>query len=269
MHDIRIAMVACRARLGETRQNLQNAKAWIHRAHSAGADIVCFPELSLTGYGNFTQVDSLAIDLQGAATEQISAAARKSGITVLAGFVEKNGKEKPFATHCVFGPDGDMAPYRKLHLAPPEQPYFSPGGTVHVFKHPKTAFGIQLCYDAHFPELSTAMALKGADIIFVPHASPHGDARMKHASWMRHLPARAFDNGLFVAACNQCGNNGVEGFSFAGNAMVLDPSGRILGKKTDGQEALLVADLRAADLDHVRKHRMRYFLPNRRPELYP
>ncbi len=67
--------------------------------------------------------------------------------------------------------------------------------------------GIQLCYDAHFPELSTRMAVNGADIIFMPHASPRGTPSQKLTSWLRHLTARAFDNGVFIVACNQNGDN--------------------------------------------------------------
>jgi len=89
----------------------------------------------------------------------------------------------------------------------------------------------------------------------------------KHQSWMRHLPARAYDNALFIVACNLCGDN-CNGLEFPGNAVAIDPSGNILDKKLDDSEGLLVADLESAALEHVRKHRMRYFLPNRRPELY-
>ncbi len=84
---------------------------------------------------------------------------------------------------------------------------------------------------------------------------------------MRHLTARAYDNGVFIVACNQAGNNG-RGLEFPGLAVVIGPSGKILKNKTSTREGLLVADLKAGDLTDVRDHRMRYFLPNRRPELY-
>jgi N-carbamoylputrescine amidase len=84
---------------------------------------------------------------------------------------------------------------------------------------------------------------------------------------MRHLPARAYDNGLFVIACNQTGEN-KKGLSFPGIAVVIGPSGEVIDKDLTGREGMLVADLRVEDLARVRNHRMRYFLPNRRPELY-
>nr|MBC8246276.1 nitrilase [Deltaproteobacteria bacterium] len=75
------------------------------------------------------------------------------------------------------------------------------------------------------------------------------------------------DNGVFIVACNQTGEN-QNGLNFPGNAVIIDPAGEILDQSLSGKEGILVADLRAVDLSHVRNHKMRYFLPNRRPELY-
>jgi len=84
---------------------------------------------------------------------------------------------------------------------------------------------------------------------------------------MRHLPARAYDNSLFIVACNQTGENN-KGLEFPGIAVIIGPSGEVINKDLSGQEGVIVADLKAKDLSRVRNHRMRYFLPNRRPELY-
>jgi N-carbamoylputrescine amidase len=111
------------------------------------------------------------------------------------------------------------------------------------------------------------MAIKGADLIFIPHASPRGTPEEKYRSWMRHLTARAFDNGLFVVACNQTGEND-KGLYFPGIAVIIGPSGNVIKKNLSNREGLIVVNLKSKDLDRVREHRMRYFLPNRRPELY-
>jgi N-carbamoylputrescine amidase len=84
---------------------------------------------------------------------------------------------------------------------------------------------------------------------------------------MRHLPARAFDNGVFIVACNQTGPNG-SGLTFPGLAVILGPDGRVLAETTAGTDGLLIADLASEDLAAVRQHPMRYFLPRRRPDLY-
>jgi N-carbamoylputrescine amidase len=214
-------------------------------------------------------VEKFAETIPGPTTARLGDLAKSEGITILAGMAEKDSSGKIYIVHLVAGPDGRLEVFRKLHLAPPEQAVFSAGDDIPLFEVDKTTFGVQLCYDAHFPELMTRMALDGADVVFIPHASPSRGmtARDKDQSWMRHLPARAYDNGIFIVACNQTGSNG-NGLRFPGNALVSDPSGNILDKKLDDSEGLLVVNLEGTALEHVRGHRMRYFLTNRRPELY-
>jgi N-carbamoylputrescine amidase len=111
------------------------------------------------------------------------------------------------------------------------------------------------------------MALRGVDVVFIPHASPRGTPEEKLRSWLRHLRARAFDNSVYVVACNQVGENR-EGLSFPGGAVVLDPGGRIVARHEGCGEEILTATLATKKLMDTRAHRMRYFLPHRRPELY-
>ncbi len=267
MQDIRIAAVTCRAWVGQTYQNLARTVHWVHQAQTAGADLVCFPELNITGYWNHEQINDNALAPDSPICRKLGDLAGQTGIVILAGLAERSSNGAPYASHWVYWPDGRSAAYRKLYLAPNEKPFFSAGHEIPLFSIGGWNFGIQLCYDGHFPELSTAMAAKGAHILFIPHASPRGDAAAKHLSWMRHLPARAFDNGMFVVACNQCGENG-RGIEFPGHAMIIGPSGQLLKKRNSGEEGMLLATLRAEDLKAVRSHPMRYFFPNRRPELY-
>ena len=124
-----------------------------------------------------------------------------------------------------------------MHLAPPEQSVFTLGNTVTIIKIRGISFGVLLCYDAHFPVLTTLMALSGADASFIPHASPRGTPDQKLESRMRHLTARAFDNALFIIVCNQTGSNGA-GLTFPGIAIVIDPSGHVIEKYTRGKEGL-------------------------------
>lgn len=268
MKNIRIALAVTRAPLGENRYNLERTAAWTDRACRQGASLICFPELNLTGYSNHGDILRAAEPIPGPMSRGIEAIARSSGMVILAGMAERGPAGEIFATHLVARPSGPLETYRKTHLGPPEKKIFSPGNNIPVFSCFEDAFfGIQLCYDAHFPELTTRMALDGADIVFIPHASPRGVATQKHLSWMRHLPARAYDNGVFIAAVNQVGDNG-KGLQFPGNAVAISPAGEVMATVLSGGEELLTVDFAAKDLRHVRDHRMRYFLPNRRPELY-
>jgi predicted amidohydrolase len=267
MMDIRIAMVVCNCPVGLIEDNLAAMAGWVLRAVEKRAAIICFPELNITGYSSRPEILQFAQTIPGPVTDRVAAMATETGLTILAGLVEKDSSGCFFASHIVAKPDGSVGVYRKLHIAPPEQPLFTPGKQIPLFESAGIKFGIQLCYDAHFPELSTHMAENGAELIFLPHASPRGDATTKHQSWMRHLPARAYDNSLFVAAVNQTGPNGL-GLEFPGNGVILGPSGDLYAEGLNGEEGLVLADLSSEKLNYVRGHAMRYFFPNRRPELY-
>lgn len=268
MKDIRIAAVIYHSPVGKTSSNLDGMVEWIKKAGKKGVDIICFPEMNITGYSKRREIIiDLAESVKGPVTLELLNIAESENIIILAGIAERDEEGRIFASHLVIKPDGDTGVYRKLHIAPPESSIFTPGDKVPLFEAHGVKFGIQLCYDAHFPELSTHMALKGADLIFMPHASPRGTPDEKYKSWMRHLPARAYDNSLFIVACNQSGEN-ENGLSFPGIALIISPSGDIIKKDLSGKEGMVVANLKADDFAEVRDHKMKFFLPNRKPELY-
>ena len=267
MKNIRIAVVISNSPVGKINQNLDALAGRVKEAKRKGAAIICFPEMNITGYSTRKKIADSAQLIPGPVTDEIAELAEKENIIILAGLAEKDEKNRIFAAHLVVTPQGLSGVYRKLHIAPPEQKIFSPGRNIPLFDAHGVRFGIQLCYDAHFPELSTRMALNGADIIFFPHASPRGTPEEKFSSWMRHLTARAYDNGLFVVACNQAGGN-KKGLNFPGIAMAIDPLGNVIAKDISGKENMIVVDLKAGDLAKVRNHKMRFFLPNRRSDMF-
>lgn len=266
MKSIRIAVVISNSPVGKIRQNLDALAGRVKEAKKKNAAIICFPEMNITGYSTRKKIVDSAQSIPGTVTNELAELAEKENITILAGLAEKDKKGRIFAAHLVVTPHGLSGVYRKLHIAPPEQRIFSPGKNIPLFETQGVRFGIQLCYDAHFPELSTRMAIEGADLIFIPHASPRGTPDEKFSSWMRHLTARAYDNGLFIVACNQTGEN-KKGLNFPGIALVIDPSGNVIAKDVSGKENMIVVHLKAGDLAKVRNHKMRFFLPNRRPDL--
>jgi predicted amidohydrolase len=267
MKNLKVALVVQKSISGAFEKNLAVSMEAIAHAASQNAQMVVFPEMNLSGYLAGPKIRSLAHSVSRELIHVLSTAADKLDICILVGMAEQAGKNRICASHLVFSPNSPMNRYRKIHMAPNEQEYFSPGNKVDIFSHKNIRFGIQLCYDAHFPELSTAMALKGADIIFIPHASPRGNPEEKYQSWMRHLTARAFDNGVFIAAVNQTGDNG-GGLVFPGLALLIGPDGNIISKFIDPEEKIHFVDIDLTALERVRSHKMRYFLPNRRSDLF-
>ena len=265
MKDLRIGIVVLSSKIGKIQQNLEKIAVWTKKAKKERADLICFPEMNITGYsaGNYAMKTALCASCK--TTDKIRQLAAEHSITILAGMAEKDKAGNFFVSHLVFAPDKSIEIYKKLHMSPPERDVFTEGSKIPLFEINGVKFGIQLCYDAHFPELSSNMAVRGAEVIFMPHASPRGTSKEKYKSWMRHLTARAYDNSIFLVACNQTGDNG-SGLNFPGLSLVLGPSGNILCKDLSGMENMLMADLKAEDMLKVRGHRMRFFLPSRRSD---
>ena len=158
MLDMRVAAVICRAPFGSTEINLAAMQLWIEEAHRQDVHLICFPELNICGYNPRATTPALAQQIPGKVTDQLARWASSYGMTILAGLVEKDDVGRMFATHLVVPPQSPIGVYRKLHIPPPEQNVFHAGDRIPVFKTPEATFGIQLCYDAHFPELATQLA---------------------------------------------------------------------------------------------------------------
>jgi len=268
VNDLRVAAVVMRSGFGEIGENLKKTEQFVREAALDKADVVCFPEMSITGYALRDEIRISAEPIPGPSTREVQRMAGKYNIMILAGLAEQVENEGVAITHIVASPSGDVGIYRKLHLSQGEQEHFQAGNDMPVFQVGGTTFGVELCYDAHFPELSTILALKGAEVLFIPHASPPPESSdEKRDRWMRYLAARAYDNGVFVVACNQAGD-GNAGVRFGGVALILNPRGRVIAELSNDEEDMIIAELKAETLIGTRNTRMGFFLAHRRPELY-
>ena len=113
------------------------------------------------------------------------------------------------------------------------------------------------------------LAEHGAEILFFPHASDMNEtAEQKKPRWMRYMPARAYDNTVYMAVCNHVGDNGA-GRGFSGVSFICDARGRVVAESVSGtDEEMVVADLKAADLAEARSVPETFFRHFRRPEMY-
>lgn len=265
MKNLTVALACMHSMPHDIEGNLNRMERFLEEAGN-NADILCFPELSVSGYSLKQPSKIYSPSLFNEIMDKMAGLSREYDLIILAGMIEGTDKGA-YISHIVSGPLGIIGIYRKSHLSPQEKKIYKAGNKIDVFRCDDLAFGIQLCYEAHFPEISTIMALKGADLIFMPHASPRGDPEQKTESWLRHLTARAFDNATYILACNQVGRTD-EGFSFPGVAVIVHPSGNVMESYAGDEEKMILAELKGEDLEEIRKHRMKYFLPHRRPELY-
>ncbi len=268
MLDIRVAAVQMHCPVRNSKANLDKIASLCAEARRQGVDIILFPELCVSGYDTSVDGSAQIERIPGPATERLETIARENEITILAGMLEEDISGIVYNTHVVVTPQRLAGIFRKLHVPTVENGVWRHGDDLPVFHHPKLRFGVEICYDSHFPELSTALTIRGAEVLFFPHASPGPESyEDKRARWLRYQPARACDNGGYVVVCNQVGDNG-GGTTFPGVSHIFDPQGKLIAEAESAREQMIVADLSAALLAQVRRDRLFYFHYWRRPELY-
>ncbi|HHD11779.1 MAG TPA: acyltransferase [Deltaproteobacteria bacterium] len=248
---------------------LKRTTELIDIATKEGSKIVCLPQLfNLPWFAHTMDRENfnLAEDEQGTTLTSLREIAASKGIVLIAPLFEKAG-DRYFNTAFVIGTDGSIiGRYRKVHV--PQIPlweerfYFSPGDTgFPVFQTPFARIGVQICWDAFFPEGFRVLALKGAEVVFVPTAAAFYHSRLK---WERSLSASAHANGFFVFRVNRVGKE--EKQDFYGRSFCVGPDGEFLVKPVGSSEGIVVATL---DLNLINTIRNEWvFLRDRRPEVY-
>ncbi len=268
MLDTRVAMVQMRCEVGNPDRNIAVISEFVDEARRQGVDILCFPELGVSGYNAGDNSTPEAEPIPGPSSTKLEAIAVEKKQTFMAGILERDASGIVYNTQVAYGPSGTIGMYRKTHVPTAEIGTLSQGSELPVFYHPKARYGLEICYDSHYPEVSTALANQGAEIIFLPHASGGETPEEKYERWLRYVPARAYDNGVFVAICNQVGDNGA-GREFSGVTYVCDPRGRVIASSESGdRDEMVVADLKAEDLAEARVEPETFFRHFRRPEVY-
>lgn len=266
--DLKVAAISMNCPGGDPEAVFSRIRQITDCLAGQGVELLCFPEACLSGYSVRPQeARAWAMPMENPWIETLREISCGKKVTLLVGMMEKTWDEKLFLTHLAISPQGQVIPYRKAHLSPQEALIFSSGGEPALFQAGAALGAVALCYEAHFPEWSLKMTMDGAEILCFPSASPGESPQEKMERWLRFMPARAYDNGAFVMACNQAGANGA-GLEFPGVSLILDPKGRLLASQTGDEQAVAVALLRAQELQRVRNHPLAHFLRHRRPELY-
>ena len=298
MKNIRAAAVQFEHAPNDKEANLRKIRSFVEEAAGRGVEIIVFPECCITGYWHLRklpreELESLAEPIfDGPSSGALMALAREHNMTVGAGLIESADDGKLYNTYLVAMPDGEFHRHRKLHAFISE--HVSSGSDYTVFDTPHGCrAGVLTCYDNNQVENVRITALKGAEVLLAPHQtggcdspSPHAMGLVDRALWgdrernpaaieeelrgpkgrgwlMRWLPARAHDNGMFLVFSNGVGVDDDE--IRTGNAMILDPYGRILAETCRAGDDMVVADLDASILTQSTGRR---WLRTRRPELY-
>ncbi len=242
--------------------NFSHAEALLTKAAKQKSDVILLPELWNTSFAP-GRIDANLADEGGARTKALCCSlAQRFGVNIVAGSVltRKSGVE--YNTAYAFDREGNcIAEYDKTHLFSPmgEGEAYAAGNEAVTFALDGVTCGVLTCYDLRFPELSRALALSGAKILFLPAEWP----RQRSGQMTTLLCARAIENQVFAALCNGCGS--AFGTRFGGRSAIVDPLGKVLAKAGTNERVIFTEiDLEAQE--NVRKD-IPVFI-DRRPELY-
>jgi predicted amidohydrolase len=267
--QLRVALVQMQATVGETAANVDRARELARSAAEHSPDLVVLPEFFNTGYfplyWDYNNM-KLAEREDGETVAAFRELARELETHIAVPFYELEAPGLYYDTTVIVAPDGKtVAKYRKTH--PParislEKLYYRGASRLTVFDVAGWKLGILICYDNYLAEPARAMMVQGASFVIAPFAEV-ADFKM----WLPLLQTRAFENGIYVAACNLVGPDRDKPTAImGGRSVIIDPEGDVLTLASDTSEDIVYADLTMERLIEVRSRRQ--FLRDRRPELY-
>jgi predicted amidohydrolase len=228
-----IGLIQMRCEKAAIDLNLETIAHHLREAAGHRADIVGFPEMSLTGYADPTRYPGAVIALDGPEVQRLRDLTRAFAGTVLVGLIEANPRGKPFITHVALRQGRVLGHYRKVTIKDEEVQWFSPGDGVRVFQHQALTFGIAICADIENESVFAECRRQGAQIVF-ELAAPglYGEQRTRdwkagYAWWegfcREHLGRYARDHGLWIPVATQAGRTIDE--DFPGGGFVFAPGG--------------------------------------------
>lgn len=254
--------------LGDVRANLDKHLKIINQACDQGADLLVFPELSLTGYILQDLVPEVALrpDGDNEIFRSLIQASRK--IDMVVGFVQEDERNRFYIASAYLSGGKVVHVHQKIYLPTyglfDESRFFAWGDQVRAFDTRFGRVGILICEDFWHASLPYILWQDGADLMIFTSASPgrglSEQDQLDTARWVDHIN-RAYASlfTTFVAHTNRVGYE--DGLHFWGGAMVYDPNGEVIARAPQHEEALLVQQI---DLRQL--HRTRIRLPLLRDE---
>ncbi|TEU16052.1 MAG: carbon-nitrogen hydrolase family protein [Anaerolineales bacterium] len=234
-------------------ENLEKIETWLERAVKENeADLVLFPETITTGFSpgmGAEELWDLIEPIPGRITDPIARAARSLEVHVVLPTYER-GPERGvvYNSAALINPQGEVVGvYRKTHLFPTERlsgpstgsgrgGWSTPGTEAPVFETDLGTIGMIICYDGDFPELSRVLAIKGAEVIVRPAA-----LLRSFEIWEMTNRARAYDNHVYMVACNAIGPDAGGNYYF-GHSQIVSPIAQVLAQAR-GTEEIIAAEL--------------------------
>ena len=263
-----LALAQINTRLGDLQANLEKHLAQVEQARSSGADLLVFPELSLTGYVLQDLTSSVAH--RPTADDPIfrPLLGASQGLDMVVGFVDEDRRHRFFISSAYLSKGEVLHVHHKVYLPTyglfDEGRFFAWGDAVRAFDTRFGRVGILICEDFWHASPPYLLWLDGADLFLFHSASPgrglRNEPQLESARWVEHIN-RAYASLFtsFVVHVNRVGYE--DGLNFWGGSTVFDPDGELLAKGPYHQEGLTLAEI---DLNQL--HRTRARLPLLRDE---
>lgn len=296
MKKLKISTAQFENKSGDKNHHLSIIEKLTRKAAADGSQVVAFHECCISGYTfakRLSKKELLEVAEyipEGESIQKLTKIAAESDVAILAGLFEKDNEERIYNTYVCVDKNGLVAKYRKLH--PFIHPKLSPGNDYCVFELNGWKCGISICYDNNIVENVRATKLLGADIIFMPHVTMCTPSSrpgagfcdpklwknrendptslrlefdgMKGRKWlMKWLPARAYDNAVYVVFANPIGMDDDQLKN--GCSMIIDPFGDIIAECRELGNDVVSSVLIPENLEKAGGHR---YIKARRPELY-
>ena len=254
-----LALAQINTRLGDLQGNLDKHLALAKQARASGADLILFPELSLTGYALQDLTPTVALRPTGEDRLFRHLLQASRGIDLIAGFVEADARSRFYIAAAYLSRGEVVHIHRKVYLPTyglfDEGRFFAWGDAVRAFDTRFGRVGMLICEDFWHASPPYLLWLDGADLFYLTSASPgrglSADPRLSSASWVEHIhQAYASLFTVFAAHANRVGFE--DGLNFWGGSTVFDPDGRRLVQSPYHQEAVTLAELDLAQLSRTR-----------------
>lgn len=262
---MRISLVQMNSRAAARDENVERACEFVMRAAANGAEMVVLPEFFnceyFPQYRDYKYMDYAEPD-SGHTTCRMRKLAMTLRIWIVSTIFEMERPGLYYDTAMLINPQGEIAgKYRKVHpaaLLSLEKIYFRGGSSFPVFPVSEWTVGFSTCYDNLFPESCRCLALRGAELIIAPYATPVDDP------WENFLTTRALENGVFLAACNHVGQEG--DWRMTGKSMIISPRGKIAVQASGSEEDIVTLEIARDDV--IAARRSFPLFRDRRPEVY-
>jgi len=266
--SLTLALAQINTRLGDVPANLEKHLALASEARQQGADLIVFPELSLTGY--VLQDLASAVAHRPAPDDPIFAPLLHMSrqIDLVVGFVDEDRRHRFFIAAAYLSGGQVVHVHHKVYLPTyglfDEGRFFAWGDSIRAFDTRFGRMGVLICEDFWHASPPYLLWLDGADLLLLTSASPGrgltAEPRLESARWVEHInQAYASLFTAFVVHTNRVGFDA--GVHFWGGATAFDPDGQLIVQAPYQEEALTLAEI---DLGQM--HRTRARLPLLRDE---